>query len=90
MVGYALARGLRLGWLPAGETAGYRAGLDACWRALSERIDDDANMVDGCISTGVMPDARAYLDRTAVNGHDDRTGSLALWFACEMAQQPPA
>ncbi len=88
MVGYALARGLRMGWLPDGETAGYRAGLDACWRALLERIDDDANVVDGCISTGVMPDARAYLDRTAVNGHDDRTGSLALWFACEMAQQP--
>ena len=90
MVGYALARGLRLGWLPDGETPGYRAGLDACWRALSERIDDGANVVDGCISTGVMPDARAYLDRTAVNGHDDRTGSLALWFVCEMAQQDPA
>ena len=88
MVGYALARGLRLGWLPADATAGYTAGLRACWRALSERIDEDGGVVDGCISTGVMPDARAYLNRTAVNGYDDRTGSLALWFACEMAQQP--
>ncbi len=88
MIGYALARGLRLGWLPAGSDAGYTAGLQACWRALSERIDADGGVVDGCISTGVMPDTRAYLNRTAVNGHDDRTGSLALWFACEMAQQP--
>ena len=87
MIGYALARGLRLGWLPADDDAGYTAGLRACWRALSERIDEEGGVVDGCISTGVMPDARAYLNRTAVNGYDDRTGSLALWFACEMAQQ---
>ena len=88
MIGYALARGLRLGWLPSDEAAGYTAGLRACWRALSERIDEAGGVVDGCISTGVMPDARAYLNRTAVNGYDDRTGSLALWFACEMARQP--
>ena len=88
MIGYALARGLRLGWLPSAEEAGYSAGLRACWRAVSERIDEEGGVVDGCISTGVMPDQRAYLNRTAVNGYDDRTGSLALWFACEMAQQP--
>ena len=88
MVGYALARGLRLGWLPSDDSAGYAAGLRACWRAVSERIDEEGGVVDGCISTGVMTDARAYLNRTAVNGYDDRTGSLALWFACEMAQQP--
>ena len=88
MVGYALARGLRLGWLPSDDSAGYTAGMRACWRALSERIDEEGGVVDGCISTGVMPDARAYMNRTAVNGYDDRTGSLALWFACEMAQQP--
>ena len=88
MIGYALARGLRLGWLTGDDAARYRAGLNACWRALSERVDQAGNVVDGCISTGVMPDMRAYLNRTAVNGYDDRTGSLALWFACEMARQP--
>ena len=86
MVGYALARGLRMGWLTDGEAGTYQAGLNACWRAVSERIDDDAGVVDGCVSTGVMPDMRAYLNRTAVSGHDDRTGSMALWFACEMHQ----
>ena len=84
MIGYALARGLREGWLPDGDGEGYRSGVEACWRALSERIDDDGGVVDGCISTGVMPDMRAYLDRAALSGHDDRTGSMALWFACEM------
>ncbi len=84
MVGYALARGLREGWLPDGDEDGYRAGVEACWRAVSERIDGDGGVVDGCISTGVMPDRRAYLDRAALSGHDDRTGSMALWFACEM------
>ena len=68
-----------------GTNEGYRVGRRvACWRALSERIDDDGGVVDGCISTGVMPDMRAYLDRAALSGHDDRTGSMALWFACEM------
>ena len=84
MIGYALARGLREGWLLDGDEHGYRAGVELCWRALSERIDDDGGVVDGCISTGVMPDMRAYLDRAALSGHDDRTGSMALWFACEM------
>ena len=86
MVGYALARGLQMGWLTDGESGTYQAGLNACWRAVSERIDDDGGVVDGCVSTGVMPDMRAYLNRTAVSGHDDRTGSMALWFACEMHQ----
>lgn len=84
MIGYALARGLREGRLPDGDEHGYRAGVESCWRAVSERIDDDGGVVDGCISTGVMPDMRAYLDRAALSGHDDRTGSMALWFACEM------
>ena len=84
MVGYSLARGLREGWLPDGDEDGYRAGVESCWRALSERIDTEGGVVDGCVSTGVMPDMRAYLDRSALSGHDDRTGSMALWFACEM------
>ena len=84
MVGYALARGLRMGWLPDAANGGYAAGLAACWRALTERIDAGGGVVDGCVSTGVMPDRRAYLHRAAVSGHDDRTGGLALWFACEM------
>ena len=80
MIGYALARGLRRGWLdPA-----YRESLDSAWRGVKERIDSGANVVDACISTGVQQTAHEYLLRPAVNGFDDRSGGMALWFSAEM------
>ncbi|MDP7579519.1 MAG: hypothetical protein QGF12_08310, partial [SAR202 cluster bacterium] len=57
---------------------------DLAWRGVSERISLDGGLVDGCTSTGPQPDLRAYLDRKAEFGRDDRTGALALWFAVEM------
>jgi rhamnogalacturonyl hydrolase YesR len=80
MVGYAVARGLRLGWLDES----YRPFVDSLWAAASERIDSEGGLVDGCGGTGPQPDIRAYLDRPAEFGFDDRTGNLALWFAVEM------
>lgn len=80
MVGYAMARGLRRGWLDSS----YRASLDLAWRGVKERIDDSGNVADACISTGVQHNVQEYLDRTAIFGYDDRSGSLALWFAVEM------
>ena len=80
MIGYALARGLRRGWLESG----YREMLDLAWRGVKERIDSDGNVVDACISTGVQGTVQEYLHRPAVNGFDDRSGSLALWMAVEM------
>ena len=80
MVGYATARGLRLGWLDES----YRPFADSLWRAASERIGADGEVVDGCTGTGAVDDRRFYIDRTAEYGQDDRTGNLALWFAVEM------
>ena len=80
MVGYALARGLRRGWLDDG----HRPLLDLAWRGAVERISLDGGLVDGCTGTGPQDDVRAYLDRPAEFGRDDRTGNLALWFAVEM------
>jgi rhamnogalacturonyl hydrolase YesR len=80
MVGYAAARGLRRGWLDAS----YREMLEGCWRAASERVQDDGKIVDGCAGTGVQSSLREYLDRPAIHGFDDRTGSMAIWFATEM------
>jgi rhamnogalacturonyl hydrolase YesR len=82
MAGYAVARGIRLGWLGS---ASYRPLLDRLWAAARGRIDDRGGLVDVCTGTGVQPDLRAYLDRPRVSGYDDRGGSLALWFAVEMA-----
>ena len=80
MMGYALARGLRRGWL--GDE--YRQALALAWQGVSERIDDVGNVVDACASTGVQQNVRDYLDRPAIYGFDDRSGGMALWFAVEM------
>jgi hypothetical protein len=58
--------------------------LNLAWQGVSERIDDAGNVVDACISTGVQESARDYLHRQAVFGFDDRSGSMALWFAVEL------
>ena len=80
MVVTAMARGLRLGWL--GED--YSAVVERGWRALKTRILEDGTLVDVCISTGSGTELRHYLDRTAVNGADDRGGALTLGAALEM------
>ena len=80
MVGYSVARGLRLGWLDES----YQAFVNSLWLAASERIGPDGEVVDGCTGTGAVNDRRFYIDRAAEYGRDDRTGNLALWFAVEM------
>ena len=82
MVGYAVARGVRLGWLDSS----WRDFAQSLWRAASERIGMDGHVVDGCTGTGAVNDRRFYIDRAAEFGQDDRTGNLALWFATEMAR----
>ena len=82
MVGYAVARGVRLGWLDSS----WRDFAQSLWRAASERIGMDGAVVDGCTGTGAVDDRRFYIDRVAEFGQDDRTGNLALWFATEMAR----
>ena len=80
MVGYAMARGLRLGWLDDS----FEDSLWLAWQGVNERIDDEGGLVDVCTGTGVMSSTREYLDRPAIFGWDERGGAMALWFACEM------
>ena len=82
MIGYAMARGLRRGWLDAS----YQTAVDLAWQGVTERIDDAGGVVDACTNTGVQESLRAYLDRPAIFGRDDRSGAMALWFALEMAE----
>jgi rhamnogalacturonyl hydrolase YesR len=82
MIGYAMARGLRLGWLDVA----YRSALARAWQGVTERLDATGGVVDACTNTGVQRNLRAYLDRPAIYGRDDRSGAMALWFAIEMAQ----
>ena len=76
----SMARGLRLGWL----APSYAEVVERGWRGLLAHIGEDGELVDVCISTGAGPTVRHYLDRTAVNGADDRGGALALGAALEM------
>ena len=80
MLGYVMARGLRRGWLDAS----YQASVDLAWQGAVERIDDSGGIIDACTNTGVQDSLRDYLDRPAVFGRDDRSGSMALWFALEL------
>jgi rhamnogalacturonyl hydrolase YesR len=82
MIGYAMARAVRRGWL----AAAYQHSIDLAWQGVAERIDDAGGLVDCCTNTGVQESLQAYLDRPAIFGRDDRGGSMALWFAVEMEQ----
>ena len=76
----AMSRGIRLGWLDQS----YQTVVERAWRGLLAHIETDGTLVDVCISTGAGPTLRHYLDRTAVQGADDRGGALALGAALEM------
>ena len=80
MIGYAMARGLQRGWLDQS----YLPSVELAWQGVSERVDEAGNVVDACASTGVQDNLKDYLDRPAIFGFDDRSGSMALWFAVEM------
>jgi rhamnogalacturonyl hydrolase YesR len=82
MIGHAMARAVRRGWLDAS----YRHIIDLAWQGVTERIDDAGGLVDCCTNTGVQENLQAYLDRPAIFGRDDRGGAMALWFAVEMEQ----
>jgi rhamnogalacturonyl hydrolase YesR len=82
MLGYVMARGLRRGWLDTS----FRASVDLAWQGATERIDAQGGIVDACTNTGVQDSLRDYLDRPAIFGRDDRSGSMALWFALELTR----
>lgn len=77
----AIARGLQRGWLDA---ATYRPVVDRAWKAVAARVDADGSVHDVCSGTGAMPTKEYYMTRPAVNGPDDRGGSMALLAAIEM------
>lgn len=82
MIGFAVTRGLRQGWLARDE---FEAVSNRAWRAVSLRVKSDATLVDVCRSTGRQDSLRAYYAREAILGRDDRGGAMALLFATERA-----
>jgi len=82
MIGFAMLRGMRSGWLPAAQ---YRPIVDKAWRGVLARVGSEGRVVDACESTTKMKTVEEYLHRAAIVGADPRAGAMALLFATEMA-----
>jgi rhamnogalacturonyl hydrolase YesR len=81
MIGCAIARGLRLGWLPDD----WMPVVTRAWEGIADRIGPRGELEHVCVGTGPQRDIAAYRNRPYTDGLDDRGGSMALWFAVEMA-----
>jgi rhamnogalacturonyl hydrolase YesR len=82
MIGTAMLRAIRRGWIDAAE---YQPRVNAAWRTVLARVRD-GRMIDVCESTGKQASLEAYLARAAILGEDARGGAMALLFATEMAR----
>lgn len=82
MITFAIARGLRSGWLDA-ET--YRPVVEKAWNAIRLRIGVGGHLVDVCTGTGKQKNLQAYFDRRAILGPDPRGGAMALLVTTEIA-----
>ena len=80
MIGIAMRRGVRNGWL---EAALYQPKIDQAWRAVLRRTAADGRLVDVCEGTGKQKTADDYLRRGAILDRDPRGGGMALYFATE-------
>ncbi len=80
MIGYSMARGIRLGWLDQR----FLSVLEKAWDGVNRRISNQGDLVDVCTGTGFQESREDYIYRAAEYGYDDRGGSMAIWFATEM------
>ena len=83
MITFAMLRGMKHGWL---DRATYEPSVRKAWPAILARIGADGSLIDVCEGTGKQTSLRAYLDRKAILGPDDRGGAMSLLVATEMAE----
>jgi unsaturated rhamnogalacturonyl hydrolase len=81
MIGLAMLKGIRRGWLDA---FAYQPRVEAAWRAVAARIGRDGVLFDACESTNKQRSLDDYLRRAAILGRDPRGGGMAMLFAVEM------
>jgi len=84
MIGTAMERGIRQGWLDA---ALYRPRVERAWQAISRRTAGDGRLMNVCESTGKQKSTEDYLRRVAILDRDPRGGGMALLFATELAEK---
>ncbi len=81
MIGCAIARGVRRGWLPA---VPWRAAAERAWEGAAARIGQRGEIDGVCVGTGPLDSRDAYVRRPFSHGIDARGGAFSLWFAVEL------
>ena len=82
MIGCAMLRGIRGGFLPRDQ---FQSAVDRAWAAVKARTGSDGKLVNVCESTGKMKSLTEYLNRLAIMDSDARGGAMGMLFATEMA-----
>jgi rhamnogalacturonyl hydrolase YesR len=82
MIGFAMMRGIRSGWLDAST---YQPIVDKAWQAVLTRAGPNGVFMDVSESTNKQPTLEDYLHRAAILDRDQRAGAMAMIFATEMA-----
>jgi len=82
MITFAMARGVRLGWL---DREKFEPAIRRGWYAIRSRVAADGGLVDVCTGTGKQRSLRDYYDRPAILGRDPRGGAMSLLVATEIA-----
>jgi unsaturated rhamnogalacturonyl hydrolase len=82
MIGTAMLRGIRNGWLDA---SSYQPRVDRAWHAILARVGAKGELMDVCESTNKQNTLADYLHREAILGRDTRGGGMALLFSTELA-----
>jgi unsaturated rhamnogalacturonyl hydrolase len=85
MIGFAMERGIRRGWLDPAE---YQVRVNRAFSAVSARVGKNGELVDVCESTNKQKTLEDYLHRAAILGPDPRGGAMAMLFATEMGGLP--
>lgn len=80
MIGFALQRGLKNGWIKGRE---YQQAVDRAWLAVNSRAAAAGSLIDVCESTARFTTVTQYLQRAALLGEDPRGGAMAMLFATE-------
>jgi rhamnogalacturonyl hydrolase YesR len=80
MIGFALQRGLKNGWLAGRQ---YTQAADRAWLAINSRTSSSGTFIDVCESTARMTSLDQYLKRAAIMGEDARGGAMAMLFATD-------
>ena len=82
MTTFAIVRGVRNNWL---DRQTFEPFVQRAWESIKCRIGPNGKLVDVCTGTGKQKNRRAYYDRTAILGKDDRGGAMALMVSTELA-----